>query len=153
MVGTTGAIVGMVRKVGVHPNGERIWLSHVDLGDGGAPVQIVFGGKYVVKPEELVPVAPPGARVTVETVPLTAPHTKKMRARRYRGERSHGMLCSLNELGRTFDGPDEVATLRDVRPGDRLDGLPFSRRVAIVDRHRSLLVADQVKAHAPVPMT
>lgn len=82
---------------------------------------------------------------------MTAPRTKKMRSRRYRGMRSHGMLCSLNELGWTFDGPDEVATLRNVNPGAPLDEVPPSKRFNIVDRHRILVtppeLVDQSACH------
>jgi tRNA-binding EMAP/Myf-like protein len=107
-------------------------LATVDLGHG-LPVQIVFGGKYRVRPGELVPVAPPGALVmAVPPGGLAVSRTKKMRCRRYRGERSHGMLCSLAELGWVVGGRDEVAILRDVSPGDRLDDLPAERQAKIM---------------------
>jgi len=133
---TAGAVVGQVVLVNPHPNAVRISLAFVDLGDG-LPVQIVFGGQYLVKQRELVPVAPPGARVTTLNG-LEVPRTKKMRNRRYRGQRSHGMLCSLDELGWTVDGPDEVAVLRRLKPGDSLDGIPTRRRFDHVVQPRTL---------------
>lgn len=135
-----GARAGLVVDVRDHPHGERIRLSYVDLGDGRLPVQIVFGGQYRVQVNDLVPVAPPGAKVVVEQIPPVVPRLKKMRNRRYRGMRSHGMLCSLNELGWAFEGPDEVATLRNIAPGETLDGLSYQERLDKVDRHRSLVV-------------
>jgi hypothetical protein len=57
-----------------------------------------------------------------------------MRARNYRGERSHGMLCSLNELGWARGGPNEVAVLRDLRPGFVLDELDPELRPAVVKK-------------------
>ena len=123
---TTGAVVGRVIAVSPHPAAVRIWLAEVDLGDG-LPVQIVFGGQYKVEPRELVPVAPPGARVTALNG-LAVPRVKKMRNRRFRGQRSHGMLCSLEELGWTVEGPDEVAILRGLEPGDSLDSIPTRLR-------------------------
>jgi tRNA-binding EMAP/Myf-like protein len=127
---TSGAVVGKVVKVEDHPRAQRIRLAHVDLGDGGGPVQIVFGGPPVVEPENLVAVAPPGARV------VSARTAKKMRRRNYRGEPSHGMLCSLDELGWAVGAPDEVAILRNVRAGDSLDRLSLRRRASIVESPR-----------------
>lgn len=62
---------------------------------------------------DMVPLAPPGALL---------PGRKKMRRRRYRGQASHGMFCSLSELGWDPNGPDEVVLLRgDLEPGQSLD--------------------------------
>lgn len=112
-----------------HPNGDRIWLADVDLGRGD-PVQIVFGGiQLVVQPESLVPVAPPGSRL----------NGVKMRRRRYRGETSHGMLCSLAELGWDPTVTDQVATLVasvGLQPGSSLDDCVFNWK-SIVRNPRS----------------
>lgn len=108
-----GVVAGRVVEVRDHPDAERIWLALVDLGNG-VPVQIVFGGRRKVHPDDLVPVAPPGSRLPSKP--------KKMRRRRYRGESSHGMLCSLAELG-WAPADDEVALLRDVTPGASLDDM------------------------------
>jgi phenylalanyl-tRNA synthetase beta chain len=109
---TSGVVVGRVVKVKRHPNADRIRLALVDLGIG-EPVQIVFGGPPNVHEGDLVPVAPPGSRLPNKL--------HEMRRRRYRGESSYGMLCSLAELGWNPDAPDEVALLRNVTPGDSLD--------------------------------
>lgn len=147
---TTGAVAGRVVSVKAHPRAERIWLATVDLGRG-LPVQIVFGGKYEVRPGELVPVAPPGAFATVVPKDEPAgPRIKKMRSRRYRGERSHGMLCSLDELGWIVGGPDEVAILRHVSPGDSLDDVPARRQVEIVARPGITVVDVVPQAKSPV---
>lgn len=111
---TSGVVVGRVVEVMPHPNADRIRLARVDLGIG-EPVQIVFGGPPNVREGDLVPVAPPGSRLPG----LTKMH--KMRRRRYRGESSYGMLCSLAELGWNSNSPDEVARLHNVTPGDSLD--------------------------------
>ena len=111
---TCGVVAGRVVEVRDHPDAERIWLALVDLGNG-VPVQIVFGGRRKVHTDDLVPVAPPGSRLS--------PKAKKMRRRRYRGESSYGMLCSLAELGWVPESDDEVALLRDVTPGASLDDM------------------------------
>lgn len=130
VISTDGAVVGVVIDVHEHPNAQIIWLAKVWLGSGD-PVQVVFGGQYVLSPGDLVPAAPPGSWVTIEYAGL-APRRKKMRRRQYRGERSHGMLCSLVELGWSLACPDEVARLRDLSPGDELKEIPAGWRVDAV---------------------
>jgi tRNA-binding EMAP/Myf-like protein len=131
IIGIAGALVGEVRRVRTHPHGMFIWLADVDLGNGATPLQIVFGGERRLTGGELVPVAPPGSWATVRQ-PGIRDKRKKMRVRNYRGERSHGMLCSLDELGWIHGGPNEVAILCDVEPGESLDALPAYRRPEVV---------------------
>jgi tRNA-binding EMAP/Myf-like protein len=106
----SGAVVGCIVEVEDHPNADRLWLAVVDIGD--RKLRIVFGGQYRCQPGDLVPVAPPGARLSTG---------RRMRTRTYRGQRSQGMLCSSNELGWTTDGPDAVATLWGLTPGTPLN--------------------------------
>ena len=110
-------MTGRVVKVRLHPHGQYIWLADVDIGIDYHP-QIVWGGVPVVADGSLVPVAPPGA-----WLPATAAHPRpyKMRRRRYRGEISEGMMCSLAELGWDPDITDRVALLHSTRPGESLD--------------------------------
>jgi tRNA-binding EMAP/Myf-like protein len=120
LVGTRGVVVGRVIKVRPHPNGEHIWLADVDIG-GYCLLQIVWGGAPIVKEDSLVPVAPPGAWLPD---PRIGRERYKMRRRRYRGEMSEGMLCSLAELGWDSTVTDRVALLDDsigLRPGASLD--------------------------------
>lgn len=109
---TSGLVAGLVTDVQDHPNADYIKLAHVYLGDG-EPVQIVFGGPPIVDEGDLVLVAPPGSRLGCT----------KIRRRRYRGQLSHGMLCSLVEIGWEDDGPHQVALLRNVAPGQSLDAV------------------------------
>jgi tRNA-binding EMAP/Myf-like protein len=108
-----GVVVGKIVKVRPHPRGERIWLADVDIG-ADFQLQIVWGGSPILEEGSLVPVAPPGARLP----------DGKMRRRRYRGEISEGMLCSLAELGWDRSITDCVALLDNsigLRPGESLD--------------------------------
>jgi tRNA-binding EMAP/Myf-like protein len=132
---SSGAVAGLVHTVATHPNGQLIWLAYVDIGNTANPVQIIFGGQYLVQPGELVPVAPPGAQVVVVDGRRTR-RVRRMRSRQFRGLRSHGMLCSLDELGWLEGGPDEVAILRGLRPGDPLDDIPVELRPVYVERPR-----------------
>lgn len=124
IIGATGAVVGAVVRVRPHPNAQKIWLADVRLSPDKHVVQIVFGGIRRLHPDDLVAVAPPRSRVTV----LGRAKPKKMRSRRYRGERSHGMLCSLRELGWVESGMDEVAVLFDLSPGQSLDDIAIANR-------------------------
>jgi tRNA-binding EMAP/Myf-like protein len=106
-------VIGKVVKVRPHPRGERIWLADIDIG-ADYQLQIVWGGSPIVEEGSLVPVAKPGARLP----------GGKMRRRRYRGEISEGMLCSLAELGWDGSVTDHVALLCDsigLCPGQSLD--------------------------------
>ena len=100
-------------KVRPHPYGDRIWLADVEIGPGHH-LQIVWGGVPLLDEGDLVPVAPPGSRLP----------QGKMRRRRYRGEVSEGMLCSLAELGWDLSVSDRVALLDErsgLTPGESLD--------------------------------
>lgn len=105
--------MGRVVKVRPHPFGDKIWLADVEIGRDYQP-QIVWGGLPIVNPGDLVPVAPPGS-----WLPLG-----KMRRRRYRGEVSEGMFCSLAELGWDLSITDRVALFDEdagLIPGESLD--------------------------------
>ena len=86
-----GPVVGYVISVRSVPNSDRIRVATVRLGDD-EPVEIVFGGEDVVHEGSLVPVAPPGSWIQRR---LGREGPTKIRRRRYRGQVSHGMLCSL----------------------------------------------------------
>jgi tRNA-binding EMAP/Myf-like protein len=144
IVGVIGAMVGEVHNVRLHPQGTHIWLADVTLSSDTPPRQIVFGGDRRLTEGELVPVAPPGARVLDSRHDVGVRH-KKVRARRYRGEWSHGMLCSLDELGWIRGGPNEVAVLRDLTPGQSLDNLPRRRRAKVVARWRRAKMTARAK--------
>ena len=105
--------MGQIIKIRPHPYGDRIWLADVEIGRGHQS-QIVWGGLPLLDEGNLVPVAPPGSRLP----------QGKMRRRRYRGEVSEGMLCSLAELGWDLSVSDRVALLDErsgLTPGESLD--------------------------------
>lgn len=128
IIGTAGAVVGIVSRIETHPNADSIWLAHVRTGAHQPCVQIVFGGMRKLRRGDLVPVAPPGSWVTVRD----SAKQKKVRARNYRRQRSNGMLCSLQELGWVESGRDEVAVLRGLKPGASLDTVPVEERRGFV---------------------
>jgi tRNA-binding EMAP/Myf-like protein len=119
-VAEKGVVVGRIVEILPHPGGDLIWLARVDIGADYQP-RIVWGGVPVVTEGSLVPVAQPGT-----WLPATKdkPGPYKIRRRRYRGEVSEGMLCSLAELGWDSSATDRVALLKDsvgLRVGESLD--------------------------------
>lgn len=123
-----GVVVAKVVEVNDHPTGDRIWLARVTWDPTERQKhQIVFGGELMLKPGDLVPAAPPGSRLG---------ERKKMRSRTYRGKRSHGMLCSTDELGWTVGGTDCVAVLRKesgFAVGTSLDDVAYTPDILVRD--------------------
>jgi phenylalanyl-tRNA synthetase beta chain len=102
-----GVVVGRVVEIRPHPRRDLIWLATVDTGTGCKP-QIVWGGIPIVRAGHLVPVAQPGTWLQPTK---DKPNPYKIRRRRYAGEISEGMLCSLAELGWDPSVADWVALL------------------------------------------
>ncbi|MFN8232807.1 MAG: phenylalanine--tRNA ligase subunit beta [Actinomycetota bacterium] len=86
--GLEGVVVARVLDVRDHPGSDHLCLSRVQTGSG--ELEVVVGVRNIAA-GDLVPLAPPGARVPTLDGPLTA--------REIRGVVSNGMLCSPRELG------------------------------------------------------
>jgi phenylalanyl-tRNA synthetase beta chain len=114
--GLSGVVVARVLDVSDHPKSDRLCVARVDTGAGER--QVVVGVRNM-RPGDLVPYAPPGARVPALPEPLGV--------RELRGERSEGMLCSPHELSISADHtailvlPDGVSPGTDVKQAFGLD--------------------------------
>jgi phenylalanyl-tRNA synthetase beta chain len=86
--GLKGVVIGHVLECEKHPNAEKLNKTLVDLGNGET-VQIICGAPNVGK----------GQKVAVATVGAVLPGNFKIKKAKLRGEESHGMICSLQELG------------------------------------------------------
>jgi phenylalanyl-tRNA synthetase beta chain len=86
--GLSGVIVARVIEVRDHPNSDRLCIARVQTGSGEQEVVV---GVRNMGPGDLVPLAPPGARIPLLPEPLGA--------REIRGVVSNGMLCAPDELG------------------------------------------------------
>ncbi|WP_100331790.1 phenylalanine--tRNA ligase subunit beta [Bacillus xiapuensis] len=86
--GIKNVVVGHVLEREPHPNADKLNKCLVDVGDE-APVQIICGAKNVDK----------GQKVAVAKVGAVLPGNFKIKKAKLRGEESHGMICSLQELG------------------------------------------------------
>jgi len=90
--GLVGVIVVRVLEVRDHPNSDKLCVARIQHGSGDS--ELVVGVRNM-GPGDLVPWAPPGARVPVLSEPLAT--------RRVRGVDSNGMLCSSRELAISQD--------------------------------------------------
>jgi phenylalanyl-tRNA synthetase beta chain len=87
-----GVVIGKVLTCVQHSNADRLKVTTVDLGNG-TPVQIVCGAPNVAA----------GQTVPVATIGTTLYDDKgvgfTIKKGKIRGEESHGMICSEDELG------------------------------------------------------
>ncbi|WP_338470454.1 phenylalanine--tRNA ligase subunit beta [Niallia sp. XMNu-256] len=86
--GLKGVVIGHVLECEQHPNADKLNKCLVDIGQE-APVQIICGAPNVGKDQ----------KVAVATVGAVLPGNFKIKRAKLRGEESHGMICSLQELG------------------------------------------------------
>lgn len=86
--GATNVVVGYVVDKQQHPDADKLNVCQVDVGEE-EPVQIVCGA-HNVDSGQYVAVAKVGARL---------PGGMKIKKAKLRGQESHGMICSLQELG------------------------------------------------------
>ncbi|HEV8621976.1 MAG TPA: phenylalanine--tRNA ligase subunit beta [Actinomycetota bacterium] len=101
-----GVVVARVLEVRDHPNSDTLCLARVSTGD--AEREVVVGVRNM-KPDDLVPLAGPGATVPALPEPLSA--------RRIRGVVSDGMLCSPWELGITTEHTGILVIPDELEPG------------------------------------
>ena len=122
-------MVGYVQSKAPHPDADKLSLCQVDIGEE-APVQIVCGAPNVDA----------GQSVIVATVGGRLPGGIKIKRAKLRGERSEGMICSLQEIGispnlvpKQFESGIYVFT-SDVKPGtDALTALYLNDQVMEFD--------------------
>jgi phenylalanyl-tRNA synthetase beta chain len=89
--GLKGVVVGQVVTCVQHPNADRLKLTTVNIGTN-EPIQIVCGAPNVAAGQK-VPVA------TIGTTLYSAGEPWTIKKGKIRGEESHGMICSEDELG------------------------------------------------------
>ncbi len=89
-----GVVIGRVVTREPHPNADKLSLCQVDIGTG--TLQQIVCGAANVRADILVPVATVGA-----FLPRVGEQGLKIKPAKLRGIDSHGMICSLAELGLT----------------------------------------------------
>lgn len=81
-------VVGYIESIEAHPDADKLNICQVDIGEEES-VQIVCGAPNVDA----------GQTVIVATVGGRLPGGIKIKRAKLRGERSEGMICSLQEIG------------------------------------------------------
>ena len=81
-------MVGYIQSKEKHPDADKLNICQVDIGEE-EPVQIVCGAPNVDAGQHVI-VAKVGGRL---------PGGIKIKRAKLRGERSEGMICSLQEIG------------------------------------------------------
>ncbi|WP_251943133.1 phenylalanine--tRNA ligase subunit beta [Staphylococcus sp. Marseille-Q5304] len=81
-------VVGYIESIEAHPDADKLNICQVDIGEKES-VQIVCGAPNVDA----------GQTVIVATVGGRLPGGIKIKRAKLRGERSEGMICSLQEIG------------------------------------------------------
>ncbi|HUF75898.1 MAG TPA: phenylalanine--tRNA ligase subunit beta [Longimicrobiales bacterium] len=106
--GLGDVVVGRVLTREQHPNADRLSVCTVDGGEG--EVRVVCGAPNV-RAGALYPFAPIGA---------VLPGGFEIKKAKIRGEVSHGMLCSVKELGLGSDHGGILEIEGDLEPGQSL---------------------------------
>src|SRR5205814_9468772 len=106
-------VVGELLTVARHPHADRLSLTTVDIGNGGAPLEIVCGATNIA-PGQRVPVALPGA---------VLPGGRRIERAEKMGVVSNGMLCSGDELNLTSDADGILILSPDAPVGSALSDL------------------------------
>ncbi|HDJ2894870.1 TPA: phenylalanine--tRNA ligase subunit beta [Staphylococcus aureus] len=122
-------VVGFVKSKEKHPDADKLNVCQVDIGED-EPVQIVCGAPNVDAGQYVI-VAKVGGRL---------PGGIKIKRAKLRGERSEGMICSLQEIGissnyvpKTFDSGIYVFSEAQVPGTDALQALYLDDQVMEFD--------------------
>lgn len=122
-------VVGFVKSKEKHPDADKLNVCQVDIGED-EPVQIVCGAPNVDAGQYVI-VAKVGGRL---------PGGIKIKRAKLRGERSEGMICSLQEIGissnyipKSFESGIYVFSESQVPGTDALQGLYLDDQVMEFD--------------------
>lgn len=126
MVRAIHLVIGHVETCVPHPDSDHLHVCTVDVGDNKI-LQIVCGAPNVDA----------GQTVVVALDGAVLPGDFKIKKSKIRGVESHGMICSLDELGieRKYHSEEGIHVLSEaVRPGtDALKALGFDDTVIDLD--------------------
>lgn len=112
----SGVVVGEVVECGPHPDADKLQVTKVNVA-GEELLDIVCGAKNCRK----------GLKVVVATVGAVLPGDFVIKKAKLRGQPSHGMLCSLSELGMAdssegiIELPHDAPVGQDIRQYLQLD--------------------------------
>lgn len=93
-------VVGQIKEIAPHPDADKLVVCQVDIG--GEVTQIVTGAKNVFEGAK-IPVVLDGGRVAGGHDGSKTPGGIRIKKGKLRGVESNGMMCSIEELGSTYD--------------------------------------------------
>ncbi|PIP82820.1 MAG: phenylalanine--tRNA ligase subunit beta [Elusimicrobia bacterium CG_4_9_14_3_um_filter_62_55] len=91
----SGVVIAEVKKVGPHPNADRLSLCVVS--DGAETCEVVCGAPNVAE----------GQRIALAKIGAKLPGDFRIKKSKIRGAVSNGMICSAKELGLSSNGEDK----------------------------------------------
>jgi len=112
----SGVVVGEVVECGQHPDADKLQVTKINIGTDEL-LDIVCGAKNCRQ----------GLKVAVATVGAVLPGDFVIKKAKLRGQPSHGMLCSLSELGMAdasegiIELPQDAPVGQDIRRYLQLD--------------------------------
>ncbi|WP_273024522.1 phenylalanine--tRNA ligase subunit beta [Rheinheimera sp.] len=119
----SGVVVGEVVECGPHPDADKLQVTKVSIGESEL-LDIVCGAKNCRQ----------GLKVAVATVGAVLPGDFVIKKAKLRGQPSHGMLCSLSELGMADDSDGILELPQDAPVGQNIrDYLKLDDRIIEVD--------------------
>lgn len=119
----SGVVVGEVVECGPHPDADKLQVTKINIGESEL-LDIVCGAKNCRR----------GLKVAVATVGAVLPGDFVIKKAKLRGQPSHGMLCSLSELGMADDSDGILELPQDAPVGQNIrDYLKLDDRIIEVD--------------------
>ena len=119
----SGVVVGEVVECGPHPDADKLQVTKINIGESEL-LDIVCGAKNCRQ----------GLKVAVATVGAVLPGDFVIKKAKLRGQPSHGMLCSLSELGMADDSDGILELPLDAPVGQNIrDYLKLDDRIIEVD--------------------
>lgn len=118
-------VVGKILKIEKHPDADKLIVCQVQVTKDGDTVQIVTGAPNVSE-GDVIPVVLDGGRVAGGHDGSKTKGGVKIKKGKLRGVESHGMMCSIEELGSTKDmypdAPDDgIYIFSDNKEYDHLE--------------------------------
>jgi phenylalanyl-tRNA synthetase beta chain len=120
-VGWDGVVVARILEAPLVPGSDHLKVLHLEVGEGQA--QVVSGAPNI-SPGDLVPLAPPGTRLS---------NGMTVSARKFMGVASEGMVCSPIELGISSEADGLLVLGREGPSGVPLTDLIPRDRVLLVE--------------------
>ncbi len=120
--GLDKVVVGKILTCDKHPKSDHLHCLTVDIAKG-KPLTIVCGA----------PNARAGLYVAVATIGASLPNGLEIQKTEIRGEQSHGMCCSYDELGYKGESAGIIELPENIKIGDKIANVLIGLEDSIID--------------------